>query len=126
MELCLVEWLTFLSAHSNEALSNIPGAALLSGPDWLPASIFPAIISKNPDFSDPVLFISTIYYFFILVCVFYLIRAVLAYIARVHRGLKMAVKVFSKDLDKFDIEAINGYSSSVNSPVPGSETQLNK
>ena len=120
----IIKWPTV--GETNEALSKIPGAALLSGPAWMPASVFPAIISKNPNFSDPILYASTIYYFAMLVCVFYLIRAILGYIARVHRGFKMAIKVFTKDLDKFDIGAIEDYSNAVNSPVPSSEQQENK
>lgn len=115
----IIKWPTV--GETNEALSAIPGASLLSGPDWMPASVFPAFISKNPNFSDPVLYASTIYYVCILVCVFSLIRAILACIARVHRGMKMSTQVFIKDLDKFDIGTVQDYSESINSDVPNQE-----
>lgn len=115
----IIKWPTV--GETNEALAAIPGASLLSGPDWMPASIFPAFISKNPNFSDPVLYASTIYYICMLMCVFYLIRAILGCIARVHRGMKMSTQVFIKDLDKFDIGTVQDYSDTVNSKVPNEE-----
>lgn len=118
----IIKWPTV--GETNEALSQIPGAALLTGPDWMPASIFPTFISKNPDFSDPVLYASTIYYVCMLMCVFYLIRAILGLIARIHRGMKMSTQVFTKDLDKFDIGSITDYSNAVNSSVPNEENYV--
>ena len=87
----------------------------------MPASIFPQFISKNPNFKDPTLYASTIYYVCILMCVISLLRAVLGCIARIHRGMKMSTQVFTKDLDKFDIGTVLDYSNAVNSAVPNEE-----
>ena len=115
----IVKWQTI--GETNESLANIPGASLLTGPNWMPASIFPQFISKNPDFKDPTLYASTIYYVCILMCVVSLIRAILGFIARIHRGIKMSTKVFTKDLDKFDIGTVLDYNTTVNSSVPNEE-----
>ena len=115
-----VKWQTV--GETNEALSKIPGSVLLTGPDWMPASIFPAFISKNPNFADPALYSSTIYYVCMIMCLVSLIRAILGCIARVHRGMKMSTQVFIKDLDKFDIGTIQDYSNTINSEVPTQET----
>ena len=115
----IIKWPTV--GETNEALAAIPGASLLSGPDWMPASIFPAFISKNPDFSSPILYASTIYYACMIICLFSLIGAILGYIARMHRGLKMSTQVFTKDLEKFDIGTVMDYSNTVNSEIPNQE-----
>lgn len=118
----IIKWQTV--GETNEALANIPGATLLSGPSWMPASVFPTFISKNPNFAEPVLYGSTIYYTCMLACLLALIRAILGCIARVHRGMKMSVKVFTKDLDKFDIGTVLDYNYIVNSAVPNEEQYL--
>ena len=115
----IIKWQTV--GQTNETLSQIPGATLLAGPSWMPVSLIPTFISKNPDFSSPVLYASTIYYVCIFMCVFYLIRAVLGFIARIHRGIKMSTQVFTKDLDKFDIGTVIEYGEVVNSAVPTSQ-----
>ena len=120
----IVKWQTV--GETNEALSNIDGAALLPGPDWLPASIFPQFISKEPNFKDPSLYASTIYYVCILMCLWTLFRSILGCIARIHRGIKMSTQVFTKDLDKFDIGTVLEYSNNINSSVPNEEKYVEK
>ena len=87
----------------------------LSGPGWLPASLIPTIISKNPDFSSPLLYCSTIFYVCALICLFKLIASTLAFIARYRRGIKMSTEVFLKDLSKLDL-----YNKNINSPITSS------
>lgn len=120
----IVKWQTV--GETNEALSNIEGATLLPGPDWMPASIFPQFISKNPNFKDPTLYASTIYYVCILMCAVTLLRAILGCVARIHRGMKMSTQVFTKDLDKFDIGTVLDYSTTINSSVPNEEKYVNE
>lgn len=107
--------------ETNEALKEIEGATLLKGPDWMPVSVFPTIISKNPDFKSPMLYISTIYYILMIACVFGFIKATLGYIARYNKGMKKAKEVFIKDLDKLDIGTIMDYSNAKNSNIPNQE-----
>lgn len=120
----IVKWQTV--GEINESLKDIQGATLLTGPDWLPASIIPTFISKNPDFASPVLYASTIYYVFMIACLFALLKSVLGFIARMHRGLKMSTEVFEKDLSKLDLGSIEEYSQSVNSPVPNQQNYEKK
>lgn len=101
-------------------------ALKLSGPGWLPASIFPTFISKNPDFSSPLLYCSTIYYIIMLFCAFGLMKAVLAFIARVHRAKKMSVDVFQKDLDSLAGSDISTFANMVNSPIPNQNNYQNQ
>lgn len=111
-----IKWTTI--GDVNESLAQIPGSIPISGPSWLPASIFPAFISKNPDFTDPMLYASTIYVVFMIMALFSLIRAILAYIARINRGMKMSRQVFEKNLETFDIGLVTDYGDSLNSEVP--------
>lgn len=108
----IIKWPTV--GEINEAL----GTNALSGPAWMPASPLPSFISKNPDFSQPILYFSMIYYISIIICLFVLLKAVLGFIARFTRGIKMSTEVFDKDLEKLDIHNINNFSNTVNSPVP--------
>ena len=84
----------------------------------MPASPLPSFISKTPDFSQPILYISMIYYISMIICLFVLLKAVFGFIARFTRGIKMSTEVFDKDLEKLDIHNINNFSNTVNSPVP--------
>jgi hypothetical protein len=120
----IIKWQTV--GETNEVLSNIEGASLLPGPDWLPASVFPQFISKEPNFKDPSLYASTIYYVCILMCGVTLFKSVLGCISRIHRGIKMSTQVFTKDLDKFDIGTVLDYSNAVNSKVPNEEKYVEK
>lgn len=107
-----IKWPTI--GEVNQAL----GENTLTGPSWMPASVFPSFISKNPDFSQPILYFSLLYYICMVICMFYLTRAILGYIARIKRGLKMSNDVFNKDLEKLDLFNIDNFSQSVNSPIP--------
>lgn len=94
------------------------GENTLTGPSWMPASVFPSFISKNPDFSQPILYFSLLYYVCMIICVFYLIKAILGFIARIKRGLKMSTDVFNKDLEKIDLNNIENFSLNINSKIP--------
>ena len=120
----IIKWPTV--GEINETLKDIEGAVLITGPSWLPASIFPAFISKNPDFSSALLYVSTIYYVCMLACVIVIFKAVLGYMARLHRGYKMSIQVFTKDLDKIDLFNVDQYAQQVNSPVPNQENYTNQ
>ena len=50
-------------------LFTLIGAPLLKGPGWMPATIIPSLIYNNPDFSDPMLFTSMIYYIIVLIVI---------------------------------------------------------
>ncbi|MCI5744679.1 MAG: hypothetical protein MR270_00100 [Erysipelotrichaceae bacterium] len=107
----IIKWPTVKEV--NEAINN--DSLKLSGPGWLPASLIPTIISKNPDFSSPLLYCSTIFYVCALICLFKLIASTLAFIARYRRGIKMSTEVFLKDLSKLDL-----YNKNINSPITSS------
>ena len=112
-----IKWQTI--GEVNEALKKVdPNATLIPGFNWLPVSLLPNFISKNPDFSSPLLYASTIYYIVIISCLFVLIKAILGYIARTNRGNKLSVTVFKKDLDKFDITTVEDFANQINSNVP--------
>ena len=111
-----VKWQTI--GEINETLAKDYPELILTGPEWMPASLIPSFISKNPDFSNPMLYSSLIYYAFMLCALFILTKAVLAYIARFNRGVLMSKKVFEKNLEKLDLDAVNTYSESVNSSLP--------
>ena len=111
-----IKWQTI--GEINETLIDTYPDLVLSGPEWMPASIFPSIISKNPDFSDPMLYCSMVYYLSIFCALVTLIKATLAFIARIRRGLLMSRKVFEKNLEKLDLDAVNTYSQAVNSQIP--------
>ena len=108
-----IKWQTIGSI--NESLIETYPDMQLSGPSWMPASIFPSIISKNPDFSNPMLYCSMLYYISMFCSLIILTKAILAYIGRIKRGLLMSKKVFEKDLEKIDLDAIAVYSDSINS-----------
>ena len=63
---------------------------------------------------------SLIYYASMICALFILTKAILAYIARFNRGVVMSKKVFEKNLEKLDLDAVNTYSESVNSSIPTS------
>ncbi len=109
-----IKWPTIKEINESIADENLK----ISGPGWLPASIFPTFISKHPDFSSPILYTSMIYYICVLFCMFYLIKSILACIARIRRGRKMAIEVFQKNLEKLDLYSISSFSERVNSPIP--------
>lgn len=111
----IIKWPTI--GEVNEAL----GDTVLNGPKWMPASVFPTFISKNPDFTQSILYFSMIYYLSILICFFGLLKAVLGFMARIHRGFKMSTEVFNKDLDKLDVNSINNFSNTINSPIPNQD-----
>ena len=111
-----IKWQTI--GEINETIIDTYPDLVLSGPEWMPASIFPSIISKNPDFSDPMLYCSMVYYLSIFCALVTLIKATLAFIARIRRGLLMSRKVFEKNLEKLDLDAVNTYSQAVNSQIP--------
>lgn len=111
-----IKWQTI--GDINESLKDTYPELVLTGPKWMPASIFPSIISKNPDFKDPMLYCSLIYYASMICALFILTKAILAYIARFNRGVVMSKKVFEKNLEKLDLDAVNTYSESVNSSIP--------
>lgn len=111
-----IKWPTIKEINESILDENLK----LTGPSWLPASIFPTFISKHPDFSSPMLYVSMLYYLCVLFCLIYLIKAILSCIARVKRGKKMANDVFQKDLEKLDLYSISTFSESVNSPLPTS------
>ena len=120
----IVKWQTV--GEINESLKEIEGAMLLTGPDWLPASLIPTFISKNPNFGSPVLYFSTIYYVCMIACLFTQLKAVLGLIARMTRGIKMSTEVFEKDISKLDLGSISEYSETVNSPVPNQQNYEQK
>ena len=120
----IIKWQTV--GETNEALANIPGATLLPGPSWMPASVFPTFISKNPNFGSPVLYFSTIYYVCMIACLFTQLKAVLGLIARMTRGIKMSTEVFEKDISKLDLGSISEYSETINSPVPNQQNYEQK
>ena len=109
----IIKWQTI--GEINETLIKEYPDLVLTGPKWMPVSLVPTFISKNPDFSNPMLYSSLIYYAFILCALFILTKAVLAYIARFNRGVVMSKKVFEKNLEKLDLDAVNTYSESLNS-----------
>lgn len=112
-----IKWQTI--GEVNEALRKIdPNAALIPGFSWLPVSLLPNFISKNPNFSNPMLYFSAIYYIIMLSCIFVLTKAILGYISRVNRGNKLSISVFKKDLDKFDISTVEDFANQINSNVP--------
>lgn len=102
----------------NESLIDSGITTLLSGPSWLPASIFPTIISKNPDFTNPMLYCSLVYYSLILFSIYILIKSVIAFIARFTRGIKMSKTAFERNLDNIDLDAIDAYNEAINSKLP--------
>ena len=101
----IVKWQTIGSI--NESLSISSPELQINGPSWLPVSIFPSVISKNPDFTNPMLYCSMLYYVSMIFALIILTKAVLAYIGRISRGLLMSKKVFERDLEKIDLDAIN-------------------
>lgn len=90
----------------------------ISGPSWLPVSIFPTVIFKHPNFKDPLLYCSLVYYLCLFFSLFLISKSVLAFIARIQRGLKMSKDVFEKDLEKINLEQVAMFSQSVNSKIP--------
>ena len=102
----------------NEALINNGITTLLSGPNWLPASIFPTVISKNPDFTNPMLYCSVVYYSMMLFSFYIHLKSTLAFIARFTRGIKMSKAAFERNLDKIDLDAIDAYNEAINSKLP--------
>ena len=109
----IIKWPTI--KETNEILSQIEGSVLLTGPDWMPASLIPTFVTKNPNFSDPMLYCSLMYYVCSIMSFFAITKAILGHIARIRRGKKMAIEVFEKNLDKINIYS---YSQSINSPIP--------
>lgn len=87
----------------NETLKQIDGASLIPGPKWMPISILPTITSKNPDFSDLSLYISTTYYIIAFICFFSIFLAIISFIARIKRGNQMSKEVFRKKLEQLNI-----------------------
>ena len=113
----IIKWQTIKEV--NDALIKAdPNATLIPGFPWLPVSLFPNFISKNPNFSDPLLYVSVVFYIIMISCLFVLIKAILGYIARINRGYKLSVTVFKKDLDKFDITTVEDFANHINSSVP--------
>lgn len=104
--------------ETNESLAMIPGASLIKGPDWMPVSIFPTIISKNPNYNDPRLYVSVIYYILMIFILILLIKATLGYIARYNKGMKKAKAIFNKNLDNFDIGNVIEFNNQSNSNIP--------
>lgn len=104
--------------ETNELLSQVEGAPLLKGPGWMPATIIPSLIYNNPDFTDPMLFTSMIYYIIILICLFSLAKAILAHVARKKRCKKIAPIIFN---DKNIKEDLYVFSQSINSKIPNQE-----
>lgn len=83
----------------NELLAKAGESTRINLPGWAPASIIPSFISKNPDFSNAILWISLIYYVIMVVCFFIVLGAILGYIARRNRAKAMKVEVFNKKLE---------------------------
>lgn len=108
----IINWQTI--GDVNQALKESGVDTTLSGPSWLPASLFPEFISKNPDFTDPMLYCSVIYYSTVLFSMFFLSKATLAFLARFIRGTSLSKKVFNRDLDKIDLDAIDTYNEMLN------------
>lgn len=108
----IIKWQTV--GDVNQTLINNGVEALLPGPSWLPATLFPDFISKNPDFTNPMLYCSIIYYSAVLFSMFLLSKATLAFIARLSRGSSLSKKVFNRDLDKIDLDAIDTYNEMLN------------
>ena len=94
----LIKWPTV--KETNDMLLILGYEHLLKLPNFFPASFFPIVVFKTINFSDPLLYVSMIYYICILICAFLIFKNVIAHIARINKGLLLSNKLFNQKENK--------------------------
>lgn len=94
----LIKWPTV--KETNDMLLILGYEYLLKLPSSFPASFFPIVIFKTINFSDPLLYVSMIYYICILICAFLIFKNVIAHIARINKGFLLSNKLFNQKENK--------------------------
>ena len=94
----LIKWPTV--KETNDMLLILGYEHLLKLPSFFPASFFPIVVFKTINFSDPLLYVSMIYYICILICAFLIFKNVIAHIARINKGFLLSNKLFNQKENK--------------------------
>ena len=108
----IFKWPT--TEETNNIIVNLGFNNILNLPDDFPSTVLPLVIFKNPNFNDPLLLLSMLYYICILICVLFLLKNILTYISRFH-GLMIIDRKLSNN------KKMSSYKESINSPIPNQD-----